>query len=92
MSENRYSYEKQAIKQGVLNKLKRHFGRTPAEATQLQLYKAVSLAVRDEVMEYWQNASRKAEKNKNKVLYYLSLEFLMGRFLASNLVKSLHAI
>jgi len=83
---DRYDYEKQAIKQGVLNKLKRHFGRTPAEATDLQLYKAVALAVRDEVMEYWQSSSRKAEKNKNKVVYYLSLEFLMGRFLASNLV------
>ena len=86
MSDKRYDYEKQAIKQGVLNKLKRHFGRTPEEATDLQLYKAVSLAVRDEVMEYWQNSVHKAEANKNKVVYYLSLEFLMGRFLASNLV------
>lgn len=81
-----FDYEKQAVKQGVTGKLKRHFGRTPAEASPLQLYKATSMVVRDEVMEYWQSANRRAEQNKNKVVYYLSLEFLMGRFLASNLI------
>lgn len=84
--EEQYDYEREAVKQCVLGKLRRHFGRTPKEATPLQLYKAVSMAVRDEIMDYWQSAMRRAEENKSKVLYYLSLEFLMGKFLAGNLI------
>ena len=84
--EEQYDYEREAVKQCVLGKLRRHFGRNPKEATPLQLYKAVSMAVRDEIMDYWQSAMRRAEENKSKVLYYLSLEFLMGKFLAGNLI------
>ena len=66
--EEQYDYEREAVKQCVLGKLRRHFGRTPKEATPLQLYKAVSMAVRDEIMDYWQSAMRRAEENKSKVL------------------------
>ena len=59
MQTETYSFEKQLIKRNIAGKLKRHFGTTPEEATLLQLYKAVSLTVRDEIMETWQESNSK---------------------------------
>ena len=86
MQTETYSFEKQLIKRNIAGKLKRHFGTTPEEATLLQLYKAVSLTVRDEIMETWQESNSKLFREHGRVVFYLSLEFLMGRFLTSNLI------
>ena len=77
---------KKDILQGVSRKLKNNFGVKLENATKLQLYKAVSHLVRDEIMEKWIDTNRKIEESDSKVVYYLSLEFLMGKFLGANLI------
>lgn len=78
--------ETQDILNGISRKLKGHFGTNLKTATRLQLYKAVSLLARDQIMEQWVDTNRRIEEKKSKVVYYLSLEFLMGRFLGANLL------
>ena len=77
--------EKQIL-EGITRKLKGNFGVSVENATRLQLYKAVSSLARDQIMEKWIETNNKTEKNKSKVVYYLSLEFLMGKFLGANLI------
>ena len=77
--------EKQIL-EGISRKLKGNFGVSVENASKLQLYKAVSSLARDQIMEQWIDTNNKVEKNKNKVVYYLSLEFLMGKFLGANLI------
>ncbi len=77
--------EKQIL-EGISRKLKGNFGVGVENASRLQLYKAVSMVARDQIMEKWIETNKKAEKQKNKVIYYLSLEFLMGKFLGANLI------
>lgn len=78
--------DQQSILEGISRKLKGHFGTDVKRATRLQLYKAVSLLARDQIMEQWIDTNRRIEEKKSKVVYYLSLEFLMGRFLGANLL------
>lgn len=77
---------KKQIIEGISSKLKGNFGVKIENATPLQLYKAVSFVVRDQIMEQWIESDRKRDKKQKKVVYYLSLEFLMGKFLGANLV------
>ncbi|MGI6115099.1 MULTISPECIES: glycogen/starch/alpha-glucan phosphorylase [unclassified Clostridium] len=78
---------KEQIINEVIGKLRRHFGRTLEEATPSQLYKAVAMTVRDAIMEKW-TATRKARvQQQKKRLYYLSVEFLIGRSLVNNIIN-----
>ncbi len=77
--------EKQII-EGISRKLKSNFGVNVENASKLQLYKAVSMLARDQIMEKWIDSNKKIEKSKSKMVYYLSLEFLMGKFLGANLI------
>lgn len=78
--------DKEQIINGLTRKLKGNFGVSIENASRLQLYKAVSMLARDEIMEQWIETNKKTEQNRSKVVYYLSLEFLMGKFLGSNLL------
>lgn len=78
---------KKQIIDGISRKLKGNFGVKIENATDLQLYKAVSFLVRDQIMENWIDSNKKRDEKKSKVVYYLSLEFLMGKFLGSNLIS-----
>ena len=81
------NFDKESIKQSIVGKLMRYNGITVAEATSLQLYKAVATTVRDQIMQKWY-ASRERSKNaREKKLYYLSVEFLTGRSLNCNLIN-----
>ncbi|MDR1438485.1 MAG: glycogen/starch/alpha-glucan phosphorylase, partial [Clostridiales bacterium] len=54
-----------------------------------QLYNAISLTVRDSIMEKWAISIEDMENNKQKQLYYLSLEFLIGRAPGNNIINLL---
>ncbi len=75
--------EKEA-QQLIAGKLSRYFGVTPAEATRGQIYKAVVMSVRDIMLEMRQQFHLKAKQAKAKRVYYLCMEFLMGRSLKNS--------
>ncbi len=68
----------------IAGKLSRYFGVSPAEATREQLYKAVVMSVRDIMLEKRQRFHLKTKAAKAKRVYYLCMEFLMGRSLKNS--------
>jgi starch phosphorylase len=81
--------DKNKIKRRFEDNLKSHYGRTVKDAGKKQLYKACALTLRDEIMENWVESEKKTADNRQKQLYYLSIEFLTGRALRNNLINSL---
>ena len=79
-------FEKEAFKQEVRDNVKRLYRRTIEEATSQQIFQAVSYAVKDVIMDDW-TATQKQYKNGVKTVYYMSMEFLMGRALGNNLIN-----
>lgn len=69
----------------LLGKLSRYFGVTFAEATEEQLYKAVAMSVRDILLEKRKNYNYKVKKSSGKRVYYLCMEFLLGRTLKNSI-------
>lgn len=74
----------QAAKELIKGKLSRYFGVAPAEAKKDQLYKAVVMSVRDIMLEKRHNFHLKTKAAKAKKVYYLCMEFLMGRSLKNS--------
>ena len=75
----------QNIKAKIEDKLASYFGVTPSDASLDQIYKAVSLTVLDTLMAKKKIYNRKVKENKAKRIYYLCMEFLVGRSLKTNL-------
>ncbi len=73
------------LKSALEGKLRRHFGRDPEDATIEQVYMTCAFLVRDILMEKWVKTAEAVEKTAPKQIYYLSMEFLVGRSLKSNL-------
>ena len=76
-----------ALRDEIIGKLNRHYGRTLEDATPSHLYKAVALTLRDKIMEKWTPYRHFMRRKKEKEIYYLSFEFLMGRSLSNNLLN-----
>ena len=73
------------VKQTIEAKLSRNLGCTPAEATREQMYKAVVMTVKDILSEKRINFRNKVNKKGGKRVYYMCIEFLLGRSLKTNL-------
>ena len=69
----------------IIAKLSHNFGVTPADATDEHYYKAIALVLRDIMREQQKKFTEAALKEKSKTVYYLCMEFLMGRSLKNNL-------
>ncbi|MEA4928543.1 MAG: glycogen/starch/alpha-glucan phosphorylase [Candidatus Limiplasma sp.] len=80
-------FDVESIKQSIVGKLQRYYGATVKTATLQQLYKATASTVRDQIMQKWMVSREKRLNEQGKRLYYLSVEFLMGRSLNSNLIN-----
>ena len=77
----------EALKQDIIGKINRHYGKILEEATPQMIYGACALTVRDRIMEKWAVSHREVKQEGSKKLYYLSFEFLMGRLLATNILN-----
>ena len=69
----------------IQGKLSRYFGVSPKEATKDQIYKAVVMSVRDILLEKRQQFHKVMKSKKGKRVYYLCMEFLLGRSLKNNI-------
>ncbi len=73
------------VQELILDKLARYFAITPEKATEEQMYKAVSLVVRDILLQKKQENNARIAEGKYKRVYYICMEFLIGRSLKNNL-------
>lgn len=73
------------LKELIAGKLSRHFGKEINEASYEELYSACSFIVRDILMENWARAQDEIEKKELRQVYYLSMEFLIGKSLHNNI-------
>lgn len=83
----RTTFEKEKFQEVVKNNVKRLYRKTIEEANQQQLFQAVSYAVKDEIIDKWLATQEQFKKNDPKTVYYMSMEFLMGRALGNNLIN-----
>lgn len=81
------SFDKDSIKASIIGKLQRYNGRTIEEASNGQIYRALASTVRDQIMQKWMISREERKTNNNKCLFYLSVEFLMGRSLYTNILN-----
>ena len=80
-------FSKDAFKKSIIDNVKSQYRRTIDEATPQQVFQAVSYAIKDVIIDNW-IATQKAYDEKNaKKVYYLSMEFLMGRALGNNIIN-----
>lgn len=78
---------KKEIKDKIIENLKTISCKNICEASKHEIYKAVAFTVRDLVTDKWLATREVLKKNNPKTLYYLSMEFLMGRFLGNTLIN-----
>ncbi|MDR1770573.1 MAG: glycogen/starch/alpha-glucan phosphorylase [Hungatella sp.] len=80
-------FDKEIFKRSVLFNMKNVFRKTVDEATPEQMYQAVAYAVKDVIIDEWIATHKEYEEQDVKTLYYLSMEFLMGRALGNNIIS-----
>ncbi|MBW4848030.1 MAG: glycogen/starch/alpha-glucan phosphorylase [Lachnospiraceae bacterium] len=80
-------FDKEIFKKSVLFNMKNVFRKTVDEATPEQMYQAVAYAVKDVIIDEWIATHKTYEEQDVKTLYYLSMEFLMGRTLGNNIIS-----
>ena len=81
------NFEKEAFKKSVKENVKTLYRKTLEEATPQQVFQAVSYSVKDVIIDNWLATQKQYEKDDPKYVYYLSMEFLMGRALGNNLIN-----
>lgn len=80
-------FEKETFKKEVKHNVKTLYRKTIEEATPQQLFQAVSYAVKEVIIDEWIATQNQFKKDDPKIVYYMSMEFLMGRALGNNLIN-----
>ncbi|KMQ51818.1 Glycogen phosphorylase [Chitinispirillum alkaliphilum] len=79
--------DSESIRQGILNNLEYNIGKDKNSLTAHDEYLGFSYAVRERIIERWIKSTQKYHTDNVKYVYYLSMEFLMGRLLADNIMN-----
>ena len=80
-------FKKEAFKKSVKDNVKFLYRKTIEEATQEQIFQAVSYTVKDVIIDNWLATQKAYDEQDPKIVYYMSMEFLMGRALGNNLIN-----
>ena len=80
-------FKKETFKKSVKDNVKFLYRKTIEEATQEQIFQAVSYSVKDVIIDNWLATQKAYDEQDPKIVYYMSMEFLMGRALGNNLIN-----
>ncbi len=80
-------FDKEQFKKEVAFNVKTLYRRNIEEATQQQIFQGVAYAIKDDIVDNWMATQKAWEEQDPKMVYYMSMEFLMGRALGNNLIN-----
>ena len=83
------TFDKEKFKKELEANVRMLFRRKLEEATPQQIYQAVAYSVKDDIIDNWIETHKAYEKQDKKMVYYMSMEFLMGRALGNNMINLL---
>ena len=81
------TFDTELFKRSVLYNVKTLYRKTLEEATDQQIFQAVSYAIKDAIVDQWLKTQKEYDRQDPKMVYYLSMEFLMGRALGNNMIN-----
>ena len=87
MAARKTGFNKETFKKQVRDNVKALFRKTLEEANEQQIYQAVAYSVKDKIIDNWLETQKAYEKQDPKTVYYLSMEFLMGRALGNAMIN-----
>ena len=83
------TFDKEKFKKELESNVRMLFRRKLEEATPQQIYQAVAYSVKDDIIDNWIETHKAYEKQDKKMVYYMSMEFLLGRALGNNMINLL---
>ena len=86
-SEKKPTFDKDLFKRSVLYNVMNMYRKTLEEATPQQIFQAAAYSIKDRVIGNWMNTQKAYDREDPKMVYYMSMEFLMGRAFGNNMVN-----
>ena len=87
IKKTRISFDKDLFKRSVVCNVRTMYRRELEEADQQQIFQAAAYAIKDQIVDEWMQTQKEFDEKNPKTLYYLSMEFLMGRAFGNNLIN-----
>ena len=87
MKKTKINFDKELFKKSVVNNVRTMYRRELEEASKEQVFQAAAYAMKDQIVDDWMRTQKEFDEKNPKTLYYLSMEFLMGRAFGNNLIN-----